>query len=306
MAVAETSADPSSGVPSIAEASDRCHGHGTAFGTTMFRRRPRPTPPVNRLATVLPAPERDEELDWIESLVSLGYGQNQSGLSEIEVQLLGSDLNWRAGRLEGLAPGDLLADFEEPILIGELVAIRLHSPRHRITAESLGLVHWRQRYLGRYLIGVFLREQLPERLLSQHWIDSRSELRFPARKSFELEFDSGRTRVEATVVNYSRSGARFVSRHAPTAGSTFDLLAGRRVAGGAVQFVRRDDRGRGHQFGCHLGPDEGLQLARAIQEHEAGGYEFWLQAPDPPVSMPVHADDWQAPHVAGAAKLGVF
>jgi hypothetical protein len=223
----------------------------------------------------------EEELDWLASLVGLGYGQNPSCRSTLEIQLLGSDRVWRSGRVEGLARGDLLADFDFPVLVGELVAVRLQSALHRLTSDSLGLVHWRQRYLGRYLIGIFLREPLPQRLLSQYWMDARTELRFPARKQAQATFGAGRRSVPVLIVNYSRSGVRLVCSRRPNVGDSVEVqLEGRRAAG-AVRFVRRDPRSQGFECGCELSPDDGLQLARAIQTHEARGYEFWQQAPEP-------------------------
>lgn len=52
------------------------------------------------------------------------------------------------------------------------------------------------------------------------------------------------------------------------------------LAGGAVRFVKPLQRG-GFQFGCQLEADQGLLLSRAILGHEAGGYDFWMQAPEP-------------------------
>lgn len=242
----------------------------------------RPTPPADgRTPPQKRRSPSEEELDWLASLVSLGYGQNQSCRSTLEIQLLGSDRVWRTGRVEGLARGDLLADFDFPILVGELVAVRLLSTVHRVTTDGLGLVHWRQRYLGRYLIGLFLREPLPPQLLSQYWMDARKELRFPARKQVQAKFGSSGRSLPVLVVNYSRSGVRLVCPRRPRIGETLELHQGRRLASGTVRFVRRDPRNRGFECGCELNPDDGLNLARAIQTHEARGYEFWMQAPEP-------------------------
>lgn len=224
-----------------------------------------------------------EQLDRLVELQSvLGYGQpSTQGLGTIELELVGLRGDRGRGRVEGLAPRDLLGEFREPVTVGELVTLKLRGPQVTGTVECFGFVHWQQNVMGRWLAGMFLREPLPEALLARVWMDMRRELRFPSRQSLKVAFGLRGAARPAILCDYSRSGARLQTAAVPQVGQRAELLDGEPLAIGVVRFVRPVAQSDHWEFGCEFTNNEGVRLARRAVLRRDAGSPAWQ-----------HAEDW--------------
>jgi hypothetical protein len=206
-------------------------------------------------------PEEPERLAEIQSV--LGYGTTSSAaLNSIELELTGLRGGRRLGRVEGLAPMDLLGEFRGPVPVGELVTIRLRTPRMRTHVDTFGFIHWQQSVTGRWLAGVFLREKLPDDLLQHVWMDMRRELRFPTRLRLHATFGGRMEYHDAVVCDYSRSGVRLQTTDFVCTGQPVELFDGDLLAAGVVRYTKPGSRPGTAYVGCEFADNEGVRIAR--------------------------------------------
>lgn len=226
-----------------------------------------------------PQPAAATALRGLEELQSvLGYGMSCSAINSIEMELLGRAGGLRIGRIEGLAPLDLLGEFKAPVTLGELVPVRLRSDLLGLRTDTLGLVHWQRCIGARWLAGLFLRERLPQKFLTHTWMDMRRELRFPTRMELQARLGREPGRRDVKVCDYSRSGCRIEVAMRPTSGTRVELYDGELLAVGTVRYIAPAAKAGIFSVGCEFQNNEGIRISRraaALAEH---GVETWNSA----------------------------
>jgi len=222
--------------------------------------------------------EFNSEMQFLQELSGSGYGSGGANLSALEVELLLGDRGTRSCRVEGLAPMDLMVELDEPAEMGELVALRVTSRLGRLQIDTLGLVHWQRRCARRVLAGLFLREALPDRLLAEHWMDMRQELRFPVRRTLWARFGNDRERHEVQLTEYSRSGARLVSPRKTALNQKLELYDDDLIAAGVVRFMHAGVGASGVQVGCEFKDNAGVRLSQFNQQDRAAAGEAFRAA----------------------------
>lgn len=211
----------------------------------------------------VPEPTTALSLRGIEELQSvLGYGMSCSAINCIDLQLFGRSGGMQLGRIEGLAPMDLLGEFKQPVAVGELVPVHLHSELLGLRTDTLGLVHWQRCIGGRWLAGMFLREPLPPKFLTHTWMDMRRELRFPTRLQLQARCAREFERSDVLVCDYSRSGCRLEGPVRPVKGTRMELFDGELLAVGTVRFVAPTARKGIYSVGCEFLNNEGIRISR--------------------------------------------
>jgi hypothetical protein len=208
----------------------------------------------------------------------LGYGMSCAAINSIDVELLGLSKTQHVGRVEGLAPMDLLAEFREPVPCGEVIPIRLHSDLLRLHEDTLGLVHWQRCIGARWLVGIFLRERLAPEFLEYTWMDIRRDLRYPTRMELQARFGSLSPMQPVTLLDYSRSGVRFESKLRPAVGEQLELHDGELLAIGTVRYARPAPFSQSYQVGCEFPNNEGIRISRRMASRSAGNLEHWTKA----------------------------
>lgn len=204
----------------------------------------------------------DDVLELLQEGVTPRPVDDGISLHTIGIEVRSWDGLLHCGRVDALAPMDLLAELHHPLTLGELTPIRLESRLCQMQVETLGLVHWSQRSGSRFQVGLFLRESLPDALLSEYWTDMRQELRFPAQGSLWARFASAREHWKVEIHEYSRSGAKLSSPRKPQIGDRVELFDDDLIAAGTVRFVHPAAPGAPFQVGCEFPNNAGIRLAR--------------------------------------------
>jgi hypothetical protein len=220
-----------------------------------------------------PAPRKEVDVDTVLEFLkepgTNGGGERALNLGSITIDLRLWEGEVRTGRVEALAPMDLLAEVRQPVPLGQLTPLRLVSELCELEVETLGLVHWQRSHGARTQVGLFLREALPDALLTRHWTDMRQELRYQASGTLWARFGSERERWRVSLVEYSRSGARLSTPHKPQINDKVELFDDEMIAAGVVRYVHPVPVDGHFQVGCEFANNAGIRLARLCTDRTA-------------------------------------
>lgn len=211
----------------------------------------------------------DTVLEFLKEPGVNGAKAEELNLGSITIDLRLWEGEVRTGRVEALAPMDLLAEVRQPVPLGQLTPVRLVSEPCELEVETLGLIHWQRSQGNRTQVGLFLREALPDALLTKHWTDMRQELRYQASGSLWARFGAERERWRVHLVEYSRSGARLSTPRKPQINDKVELFDDEMIAAGVVRYVHPVPVDGHFQVGCEFANNAGIRLARLCTDRTA-------------------------------------
>jgi hypothetical protein len=176
------------------------------------------------------------------------------------------------GNVFEMSPRDIKLCLAPRLELGGLVELELLSDVHGFTVCARGIVHWRQPHPVGWQVGVFLRQPLPNEVVTPCWSELRKELRYPCQWPCRLVSPRRRPH-DGVILNYSRSGL-LVEAHAPVAGgdelSLLDPFAGQPLLVGVVRWRSQPEPGR-YLIGCELPDEDGVRLAAYLRAAGAMG-----------------------------------
>lgn len=177
------------------------------------------------------------------------------------------------GNVVELSPRDVMIELSRPLKLGSLVEFELSSALYGFSIAVHGLIHWRSRANGRWLLGAFLNQALPDDVVSHCWSDLRKELRYDCRWDCELLIPRDRRARDATLLNYSRSGAMIQTAQSVNRGEEVlvvdpDSSEKPILVRGIVRWLTQAECGDA-LLGCELPESQGVRLAAYLRTVDA-------------------------------------
>ncbi len=170
-------------------------------------------------------------------------------------------------RVVEMSPRDVKLCLTQRLELGGLVDLELLSDVYGFTVCARGIVHWRQPHGDGWQVGVFLRQPLPNEVVTPCWSDLRKELRYPCEWPCRMLSARQRRFRDGTILNYSRSGLLVEARAPVVSGEELSLLdpfTAQPLVVGVARWQSQPDRGR-HLIGCELPDEEGVRLAAYLR-----------------------------------------
>ncbi len=173
------------------------------------------------------------------------------------------------GSVTELSPRDVKIEFSRPLKLGSLVEFELSSSLYGFSVAVHGLVHWRRQVDGKWLLGAFLNQALPENVVHHCWSDLRKELRYDCRWDCQLLTPRDRRTHTATLINYSRGGAMIQSAWSAPRGEEVllvdpDSCEKPVLVRAIVRWITQAENGEA-LLGCELPDNQGSRLAAYLR-----------------------------------------
>lgn len=173
------------------------------------------------------------------------------------------------GNVTELSSRDVKVELSRPLKLGSLVEFELSSSQYGFSVAVHGVIHWCQQVEGKWVLGAFLNQDLPENLVSHCWSDLRKELRYDCRWDCEFLTPRDRRNCGATLLNYSRCGAMIQSARSVPKGDELLIVDPEScekpvLVRGIVRWVTNAGNGDA-LLGCELPEGQGSRLAAYLR-----------------------------------------
>jgi hypothetical protein len=173
------------------------------------------------------------------------------------------------GNVTELSRRDVKVVFSRPLKLGSLVEFELSSALYGFSVAVHGLIHWCEPVDGKWVLGAFLNQDLPENVISHCWSDLRKELRYDCRWDCALLTPRDRRDRKATLLNYSRSGAMIQSARSVPKGEDVLVVDPEScekpaLVRGIVRWVTNAGNGDA-LLGCEFPEGQGSRLAAYLR-----------------------------------------